>query len=181
VVGLAWSPDGKLLATASADPHWRNRDGEVKVFEVEKGRELVDAEWSNRPAMSVVFSRDGKKLITGVAGTEALRIYNVATKKQERIVEGASSIRMVALSKDGQYLATAHGPGSARGNGSIQVWNTTTWKERTALVGHSNMCLGIDFSTDGNWLASASVDGTVRMFDLKVSPPVKKITVNVKK
>jgi WD40 repeat protein len=90
----------------------------------------------------------------------------VSTGKQVKAVEGAAAIRGVAFSRDGKLLATSHGQGSSHGLGSIQVWDTTTWKERAALTGHSNVCLGICLAADGKTLASASADGTVKLFDL---------------
>jgi WD40 repeat protein len=159
-----------MLATASADPFWREQTGQMKVFEVAKGREIPGADWANQPAMSIVFSPDGKTLISGSPAQNSLILWNVATGKRIRSIEGASSIRVVTFSPDGKLMATSHGPGSARGNGSIQVWDTTTWKERMALMGHTVMCLGIGFSADGKTLASASVDGTVKLFDLTAVP-----------
>jgi WD40 repeat protein len=80
------------------------------------------------------------------------------------------SIRAITWSRDGKLLASAHGTGSPRGNGSIQVWDAQTGKERGTLTGHSLMCLGIDIAPDGKTLASASTDATVKLFDLTVTP-----------
>jgi WD40 repeat protein/beta-lactamase regulating signal transducer with metallopeptidase domain len=170
VASITWSPDGKLLATASADPFWREQTGQIKVYEVDKGKELSGADWENSPAMSIVFSPDGKMLLSGSPAQNSLTLWNVDTRKRVRTIEGASSIRVITYSPDEKLLATSHGPDSARGNGSIQVWDTSTWKERTALVGHNVMCLGIGFARDGKTLGSASVDGTVKLFDLTASP-----------
>lgn len=168
VTCVAFSKDGKFIATASGHTQKGDPAGDVRVFEVETGKELENAEWAGKGATSVAFSPDGEQLVTGSVGANALRIYDVGTGKLVRQVQGANSIRVVAFSADGKTLASAHGPGAAYGDGSVQVWNTDTWTERAGLVGHASLVLGLSFSPDGKTLATASNDKTVKIWDVQV-------------
>jgi WD40 repeat protein/beta-lactamase regulating signal transducer with metallopeptidase domain len=170
VTCVAFSADGKLLATASGHTQKGDPAGDVRVFEVETGKERENADWSGKGAVSVAFSPDNKRLVTGGVGSNALRVYDVATGKLIRQVQGANSIRVVTFSRDGTQLATAHGPGSNHGNGSVQVWDTATWTERVSFTGHTSLVLGMSFSPDGKYLATASNDKTVKVWDLQGKP-----------
>jgi len=90
----------------------------------------------------------------------------VSTGKLFRQIRGANSIRVLTFSPDGQWLATAHSTGGTHGNGSIQVWDTATWQEQGALVGHTSLVLGMAFAPDSRRLASASHDNTVKLWNL---------------
>jgi WD40 repeat protein len=171
VAGLAFSPDGKLLATCSASNSASNKGGEIKVHEVPSGKERTEAAWARQGARTVAFSPDGKTLASGGFGPNNLKLFDVQSGKRSRIVRGANSVRAIAFSRDGKRLASSHGIGSARGNGSIQVWDTTTWQEVMGLSGHTSLCPEITFSTDGSTLASASNDGTVKLWDVTAAPP----------
>jgi RNA polymerase sigma factor (sigma-70 family) len=169
--GLVFSRDGQWLATCSAEFSDNDRGGEIKVFDARTGKERTGAAWNDQPARSVAFSPDGKYLATGGFGANSLKIYDLKTGRLHRTIMGAHSVRAVAYSPDGKRLASSHGIGSARGNGSIQVWDTTTWQEVMALTGHTALCPQISFSTDGQRLASASNDGTVKVWDVATPAP----------
>jgi WD40 repeat protein len=160
---VAYSPDGTLLATSCCLDGNPN-GGEIRIFETATGKERP-GEWSKRGALSLAFSPDGTKLATGAPGFPSLHVYDVKSGKTLQAVQSAST-RHLAFSPDGKTLATAHGQGGRRGNGSIQLWDTTTWAERGFLQGHQMLCLMVMFSRDGKSLASASVDGTARVWDL---------------
>jgi WD40 repeat protein/beta-lactamase regulating signal transducer with metallopeptidase domain len=165
VTSVAFSPDGKRLASSSADPFGKEATGEVKVVEIDSGREVEGADWSKRMAMSVAYSPDGHYLTTGAAGPQGIVIYDAKSGKQVAVAQ-ATNVRAITYSKDGKTLVSSHGTGSARGNGSLQVFDTTTWKETQALTGHTSLVLGLAISPDGKTLATASNDTTVKVWDI---------------
>lgn len=168
--GLAWSADSRLLATASSYPDRDSPDGDVKVFDVTTGKEVMDADWAGKSALSVAFAPDGKSLLTGGVGPNSLRVYDVATGKRVREVRGAGAVATMRFSPDGKTLATAHGSGSTYGQGSMQLWDAATWAEKASMTGHTGTVAMLSFAPDGKTLATAGNDGTVKVWDL----PVKK-------
>jgi WD40 repeat protein len=117
----------------------------------------------------VAFSPDGKHLVTGALGAHTLRVYSVETGKLVKQVQNANSIRVVTFSPDGKLLATCHGTGSTYGEGSIQVWDTTTWTAKASLTGHAKLVLGMSFAADSRHLSSASNDGTMKLWDIQAT------------
>jgi WD40 repeat protein len=90
------------------------------------------------------------------------RIYQFENGREEpfpiRLVVKSEIIR-IASSPQGDQFATCHW------DNSIRVWDTSTWKETAAMVGHSEMVNALSFSHDGTKLVSASADNTVRIWN----------------
>jgi WD40 repeat protein len=66
----------------------------------------------------------------------------------------------VAFSPDSRHLASASGD-----DGTVKVWDTTTWKEVRTLKHHAVIPAGIAFHRDNQVLATSSYDGTVKLWD----------------
>jgi WD40 repeat protein/tRNA A-37 threonylcarbamoyl transferase component Bud32 len=183
--GVCFSPDGRLLATASGFPHFWSRDGAVKVWDAQTGKEALALKGRNGAATSVCFSPDGK-LLAGAGADGTVRVWNVATgeealalqghtlvgadwdarmwgatQRQEVLAEWAYNVGVlgVCFSPDGQRLA------SAGGDGTVRVWDAATGREVFNLQGHPLGVLSICFSPDGKRLASALGDGTLKVWD----------------
>nr|WVH32653.1 WD domain protein [Trichoderma asperellum] len=69
------------------------------------------------------------------------------------------SVRSVAFSADGRYLA------SGSGDHTIKIWDATTGKEQQILKGHRSWVQSVAFSADGRYLASGSGDHTIKIWD----------------
>jgi tRNA A-37 threonylcarbamoyl transferase component Bud32 len=157
VVGVALSPDGKLLASAGSS---RLFLGEVKLWEVESGRErfALGGPLLRPGATAVAFSPDGKTL--AASGIDAvIRLWDVATGKSVRILRGHGGAAVaVAFSPDGKRLA------SASFDGTVRVWDAEAGKELHVLR-HADRALCVAFSPDGKYLASGGCDNVVRVWD----------------
>ncbi|MFA0731880.1 MAG: hypothetical protein LKKZDAJK_001570 [Candidatus Fervidibacter sp.] len=154
VYSLAFSPDGKWLAAASADKA-------VYVWDLAAGKLAKalkeQADWM----LGVAFSADGKWLAAGGADRLA-RIFDVANWQLVRKLEHPETVFRLAFQPNGHLLAVAIGGLSERG---IWIWNAENGQRVRTLGGMKEPVLDVAFSPDGKLLAAAVADGTVRLYD----------------
>jgi len=154
VTALAWSPDGKLVATA--------RFAEVELRDAATLKPVRRLEKLPGKVNHLQFSSDGRSLITasGVAGLfgEAA-IWNVADGKLVRKFIGhRDTLYAAVLSPEGKHLATA---GYDR---QIILWSTADGRQVRRFSEHNDAIYDLAFSPDGAVLASASGDETVKLW-----------------
>ena len=153
VYQLAFSPDGKILATAGFD-------NLVKLWDFASGKELRTLTGHTGPVYCVAFSPDGQ-LLASSSLDKTIRLWNVADGKPLRELKGHTDIvDTVAFSPDGKLLAS----GSA--DKSVRLWNPADGKEVKNLGSHAQSVYGVAFSPDGKLLASAGNDATVKIWDV---------------
>jgi RNA polymerase sigma factor (sigma-70 family) len=110
---------------------------------------------------SLAFTPDGKKLVTGSNDWRAV-LWDVRTGKKQRDFTGlGGAITTVTFSPDGKTLAIGGDQKSQR----IALWNVEKGKRLHELKGHKASILALAFSPRGDRLASASADGTVRVWE----------------
>ena len=152
VWSVAFSPNGKMLASAS----W---DQSVRLWNVNTGRLLHTLTGHTNEIMSVAFSPDGNTLASG-SWDGTIRLWNPRNGKLKRtLTEHAGGVASVAFSPHGKTLAS----GSA--DRTIRLWNTTTWEVDRTLTGHTDVVEIVAFSPDSNTLASGSRDTTIRLWN----------------
>jgi len=152
ITRLAWSPDGRLLASGSGD-------NTVRVWNAATGT----AEWVRdghaKIVYSVAWSRDG--LLASGAGDKTIRLWNAATGQWQRTLEGHDDrVFCVAWSSDGKTLAS----GSA--DNSIRLWDPTG-KPVGMHFGHYAGINDLRWSPDGHRLASGSYDQWLRLWNVE--------------
>lgn len=157
---LAYSPDGKTLASASKTISestirlWslvpdNNSLREVAVFEGQQGQ-----------IKSVDFSPDGR-ILASASDNQSIFLWDTKTQAILRVLKGHSkAVNTVRFSPDGKTLA------SASADKSIRLWDVSTGKRLASLEGHQHWVMSVCFSPDGKILASASADKSVRLWDL---------------
>jgi RNA polymerase sigma factor (sigma-70 family) len=109
-VAVAWSPDGTMLASSGGD-------GFVKLWDAKTGKELARLRGPiTGKGHSLAFSPDGS-LLASVGGKEhAVRLWDVATRKEAvTLKKHTKNMWSVAFSRDGKRLVTA-------GDDAVRVW-----------------------------------------------------------
>ncbi len=152
VEAMAFSPDGKWLASGSID-------NTVRLWEVATGREVRTFSGHTKAVKAVAFSRDGRLLASGSID-DTTRLWNLDTGREMQRLQGCGSVSALALSDDGRLIA------SGNMEKSIKLWDRTTGQERNTLTGHQGLITALVFSPDGNYLVSGSADNTIRLWDV---------------
>jgi len=170
--GVAWdvhySADGRFLA-ACFDLLTRGEDfstaTQVVVWDVTAPeRPIRRIELPPSPetgTTTVALSPDGSLLYFGAADPPSLTIYRVATGEAVRSV-GVGPAGRLEINPDGTLLAMAAGDA---GN-EVVLLDAATLAERSRLRGHTAFVGSLRFSHDGDFLASASDDGTAIVWNL---------------
>jgi WD40 repeat protein/tetratricopeptide (TPR) repeat protein len=164
---LAFSPDGKTLASSNGSPGPQPLPGEVTLWDMVKGQELLTLRGHEGGINSVAFRPDGQVLASG-SGDSTIHLWDPKTGQQLlRLAGHTGYVRSIAFSPDGSRLA------SASTDKTIKMWGPGGQELRT-LRGHSTDVASVAFSPDGQRLASADLDGAVKVWDLKVNPEFRK-------
>ncbi|KAA6408308.1 MAG: hypothetical protein FRX48_08050 [Lasallia pustulata] len=152
VNAVAFSPDGKQLASGSGDMT-------VRIWDAATGATLQTLEGHSDWVSAVAFSPDGKQLASG-SSDKTVRIWDAATGATLQTLEGHSDVvNAVAFSPDGKQLAS----GSV--DMTVQIWDTATGATLQTLEDHSVGVQAVAFSPNGKQLVSGSEDMTVRIWD----------------
>ena len=153
VFGIAFSPDGKHLATGSPE------DNTAKVWDVATGEVLITLTGHEDGVFSVAFSPDGTRLAT-TSWDRTAKIWDLATGQVVFTLTGhTDDVNDVAFDPNGNYIATASRDGTAR------LWDPATGQELFTLRGHTSTVSALNISPDGTRLATASTDGTVKLWE----------------
>ncbi len=155
VIGLAYAPDGKTLASVGGES-LLYRPGAVKLWDTASGKELQNLAGHETSVWGVAISPDGKLLATsGYDGT--VKTWDLPAGKPRASWEAHKNwVLSVAFSPDGKTLATASE------DTTIKLWDLSSAQptEKKVLKGHSDTVTCAAWSADGKTLASSSNDKT---------------------
>ena len=158
VRAVAFSPDDKLIATASYDSTtilWDAASGEMLGPRPESyPASFTDIDWSPDGTLVAASAQDNQVYVWDTKSKKLIQTLKLFT----------DNVNSAAFSPDGQFLAA----GSK--DTQVRVWNTKTWDEATIILkgplkGHTGEVLSVRFSADSKFLVTAGSDNMARVWE----------------
>jgi WD40 repeat protein len=177
VLGVAFSPDGKWLASGGgkwAHPEIPDQPGEVKLWDVAGRKELAALRGHADRVLSVAFAPGGKTLASAGWG-KTVRLWEVAGRKELAALRLPEARAFVPR----PTLAAAYSPAAgllalAPEDGTVVLLDVAG-EVRHVLKGHTDAVVALAFAPDGRTLASGSTDNTARLWDPRTGKELRKL------
>jgi RNA polymerase sigma factor (sigma-70 family) len=162
--GLAFSDDGKTLATISGEEN--EREATASLWDTATGKLRQRLQVPRAALISIQFSPDGRLLI--IPGGCLVRLWDIATG-QEVLKQDAHaySVPSLAFTPDGQSLVSGGGE-------TIRVWDARTGEQRQVMAAHRWYVNQVMVRPDGQAVVSCGADGTVRLHELATGKELRR-------
>lgn len=170
VFKVAYSPDGKQIASAS-------EDNTARIWDANDGRTLHILKGHTDWVRSLAYSPDGKFLATASAD-HTIRIWNAETGDSVAVLKGHKShVNTVAFNPDGKHLVSGSGKmdlfyegynyvGMDGEEACIILWDVETWSFKETLYNSNQAILSINFCPGGNIIAFSTWHNSTSIFDI---------------
>ena len=155
---IAYSPDGKILATAGSTLWLYNADDLTEITPLKGHTDFIN---------TVTFSLDGQ-FLASASNDGTVRLWDTASYHQVAILPHQHPVLSVAVSPDGTLLASTR-------KKSVLLWAIPAQQEVGRLEGHIATVNDIAFSPDGIRLVSGSNDTTVRTGDVSTGEEIGRL------
>ena len=155
----AFSPDGRLLATADGI-------GRVRIWSL-GSRRVVRTIRAGEPLCGVAWSPDGKLIGAGqclgynFSSASAIRVWDMRSGRLVFRTTGTPATTMLRFSPDGRDLIVPTLKGTA------EIWSRAGNRLVTTLTGHSGQVIAVAYSPNGKLVATGATDGTARVWDAR--------------
>ncbi len=164
VLDIAFSPDGKLLATAGGVAE--EKAGIARIWDSSSGRERARLTGHANLVTAVAFSPDGELLATG-SDDKTVRIWTTrAAKLQQIFTDHSGTVTGVVFAPNGSGLATCDV------NGTVILWNLDTAEKESTISGRTRI-RDLAFAPGGQRLMTAGGDGRIRIEPLAVEDLIR--------
>jgi WD40 repeat protein len=153
VNSVAFSPDGRTLASAS-------QDRTIKLWAVDTRQLKATLQGHGDAVLAVAFSPDGKTLASAGAD-QTVRIWDVFRGQELKRLNGhEGQVDAVAFAPQGATVA------SGGQDGTVRLWGASTGLQKGVCQEQSESIGTLAFSPDGHTLVTGSRDGTVKLWDI---------------
>ena len=161
VITAIFSLDGRHILTGSEDKTMR-------LWDIETGKELN--QWFLEEPVSAI-SADGNYAVGYSEDDNANHLWDIKTftKIHSFTYTGQPLRYPIQFSPDGKYLLAAYGK-------EIVLSDVLSGLEVQVFKGHTDAVYGVDLSSDGNYMISASADGTARLWDVQTGQELRRFS-----
>jgi len=173
VWSVKFSPDGTQVASSSFD-------FSIKLWDVADGKLAWDNKEHKETVVDIAFSHDGK-MLASTSDDKTIKLWDIAESKLIRTMKVAEHVQAVAFSPDdkrlmtggrdkpmiGEFLQEIFGDSKFNPGVSARLWDVETGTLLQTFTKHANDVMDVAYSHDGKWIATASADKTVELWELK--------------
>jgi WD40 repeat protein len=153
VLGLAFSPDRRHVASSAADKT-------IRLLDVSTGEVTRSLEGHTHHVLSVAWQDDGQT-IASASADKSVKIWNIETGEQRRTISGfTKEITAVAFVQASNQIVTACA------DGQLRLWDTSNGKAIRTFNASGDFLFSLSVGPDGKKLLAGGQSGIIRIWTL---------------